>query len=43
MDITIHRKATKINVVWSLVPAKLVDFSVWDENLWDEEGPVYAY
>jgi hypothetical protein len=43
VDITIHRKGTKINVVWSLVPAKLADFSIWDENLWDEEGPVYAY
>lgn len=43
LDIMIHRKGTKIDVVWSIVPAKLANFSIWDENLWDEDGPVYAY
>jgi len=43
LDLMIHRKGTKIDTVWSLVPAKLLNFSIWDENLWDETGPVYSY
>lgn len=43
LDLMIHKQGTKIDVVWSIVPAKLADFSIWDENLWDEDGPVYAY
>lgn len=43
IDITSYQQATKVKVIFSLVPAKLVKFFVLDRDGLDTPGPVLGY